>query len=172
MRSAPQIDSDYIIVGKIGSPYGVKGWLKIFPFTASPADLTAYDEWYIESPTGWQPFARLSCRVHGKGIIANIETVTTPELARRYTEKHIAIKRTQLPALPTDEFYWVDLIGLTMINQKGDELGKISSIMATGANDVLIVKGPKEHAVPYLPGDVVKKVDLANKLIYVDWEII
>ena len=82
----------------------------------------------------------------------------------------IAITRAQLPALPKNEYYWSDLEGLTVINQAGVVLGKVIYLIATGSNDVLVIKGDKELAIPYLQDEVITQVDLENGVIHVNWD--
>lgn len=164
-------DTTYITIGKIGSPYGIQGWLKIYTYTEYGANILQYSPWYLTEKDGWQPVQVEEGRVHGKGVVAKLAHFHTPEEARLLTGKTIAVQRTQLPALKKDEYYWSDLQGLTVIN-KGQALGKIIYLIATGSNDVLVVKGEKEHAIPYLPDKVIKKVDIAKQEIHVDWEVI
>jgi 16S rRNA processing protein RimM len=82
----------------------------------------------------------------------------------------MAVKRTQLAKLKKNEYYCAELEGLTVINKDDKVLGKIIYLIETGSNDVLVVKGDKEHAIPYLLGDVVTSVDLVKQVMHVDWE--
>jgi 16S rRNA processing protein RimM len=86
------------------------------------------------------------------------------------TGKKIAIRREQRAKLKKNEYYWSDLEGLTVINQHDTVLGKISYLIETGSNDVFVVKGDKEHAIPYLLGDVVISIDLDTRIMRVNWE--
>lgn len=165
-------DTDFVIVGKVGATYGIKGWLKIFSYTEEVAAILEYAPWYIKSDNTWKNIQLEKGQLHGKGIIAKFKEYDVPETARLLTGKEIAVLRTQLPALTEDEYYWSDLEGLTVVNQNGTVLGKVIYLLATGANDVLVVKGVKEHAIPYLWGQVIKKVDLAQQVIHVDWDVI
>jgi 16S rRNA processing protein RimM len=166
-------DSEYIVVGKIGTTYGIHGWLKVFSFTDVISGILDYDPWYIEDGEGWSQIQREDGREHGKGIVAKLKGYHNPEQARILTGKKIAIKRSQLPALSKNEYYWTDLPGLTVINQHGETLGKIAYLMETGSNDVLVVKGEgKEQAIPYLPGKVIISIDLAKQEMHVNWELI
>jgi 16S rRNA processing protein RimM len=166
-------DMAYITVGKIGSPYGVKGWLNIRTYTEFGASILEYHPWYSSSENhDWKVIDVESSRIHGNGVIAKIADINTPEEARLLTGKMIAITRSQLPLLKKNEFYWSDLEGLTVINKNGDVLGKVIYLIATGSNDVLVVKGDKEHAIPYLLGNVVLSVDLDKQEIHVDWDMI
>lgn len=166
-------DSEYIIVGKIGSTYGVQGWLKVFSFTEEVGDILEYDPWYLEEGGTWGLIKVKQAREHGKCVVAKLAGYNTPEEARLLTGKKIAVKRSQLPPLEKGEYYWRDLEGLTVINQHGETLGKIIYLIETGANDVLVIKNQgKEYAIPYLPGDVITRVDLANQEMHVNWDLI
>jgi 16S rRNA processing protein RimM len=166
-------DTIYITVGKICSPYGVQGWLKIQPYTELGASILEYSPWYLSKPNNlWELISIEAARIHGKGVVAKLAGINSPETARLLTGQTIAVRREQLPKLKPNEYYWSDLIGLTVINKNGEILGKIKSLMATGANDVLVVKGTKEHAIPYLPGQVILDVNLETQEMHVDWELI
>lgn len=165
-------DEEYITVGKIGSTYGVHGWLKVHSYTEFGPRILDYMPWSISNENNqWENIEVEDGRVHGNIVIAKIAGIDSPEKARLLTGKLIAIARSQLPKLEKDEFYWSDLKGLTVINKNGDVLGKVIYLIETGANDVLVVKGTKEHAIPYLP-NVILKVDLKKQEIHVDWEVI
>jgi 16S rRNA processing protein RimM len=164
--------TDYLIVGKIASTYGVQGWLKVVSYTEPTQGIADYTPWYLEENGGFEPIDVTEVREYGKGIIAKFVGYDNPEKARLMTGKRIAILRSQLPSLDKDEYYWSDLEGLTVIDQNGVNLGQIVYIIETGSNDVLVVKGETEHAIPYLLNDVIKSIDLANKIMRVDWELI
>jgi 16S rRNA processing protein RimM len=167
------VNAAYIIVGKIGSTYGIHGWLKIKSYAEFNANLLEYKPWYIQNQQDeWSTIDVESGRMHGKSLIVKFAGIHNPEEARLLTGKIIAITRSQLPKLDENEYYWSDLIGLTVINQNGENLGKVIYLMETGSNDVLIIKGEKEHAIPYLFGKVITNIDLAKKEIHVDWELI
>jgi len=167
-------DTEFVVVGKIGAPFGIKGWLKIISFTDPVTNLTEFDHWFLEKGDHWETITVNGSQAHGKGIIAKLKGLNTPEEARLFTGKKIAIQRSQLPTLNQDEFYWRDLEGLTVVDQHDKILGKIAYLIETGSNDVLIVKDEqgKEIAIPYLPDDVVKRIDLETKVMHVDWELI
>lgn len=165
-------DTDYIVVGKIGATYGIKGWLKILSYTERFANILDYNPWYIENENHWRIFEVQDGHEHGKGIVAKLSGLNNPEEARLLSGKKIAILRSQLPKLAKDEYYWSDLKGLTVINQHGETLGKVSYLIATGSNDVLVVKGDREHAIPYSLGKVVTEIDLVKGEMHVNWEVI
>jgi 16S rRNA processing protein RimM len=165
-------DSDYVVIGQVGATYGIKGWLKILSFTEQTTDIVNYTPWYLEQPTGWQPFKVEDSRPHGKGVVAKLAGFNNPEQAKLLSSKKIAILRSQLPKLAKGEYYWSDLKGLTVIDQHGAHLGKIIYLIETGSNDVIVVKGEREHAIPYLLNDVIKSIDLEKGEMHVDWEVI
>jgi 16S rRNA processing protein RimM len=164
--------TEYISVGKIGSTYGVQGWIKVLSFTEPLTNIFDYSPWYLESANGWQPMQVTGHREHGRSIIVKLADYDTPERSRLLAGKIIAVPRSKLPTLDTGTYYWHDLEGLTVINQHGEILGKVVYLLATGSNDVLVVKGKKEHAIPYLLNDVIIGIDLASKVIRVNWDVI
>ncbi|MBA3660313.1 MAG: ribosome maturation factor RimM [Gammaproteobacteria bacterium] len=167
-------EAAYIVVGKIGSSHGTQGWLKIQTYTEFGASILDYHPWYL---TNTEQTARHlieieESRIQLNGILVKFKDIDSPEEAKRLTNQLVCVPQSQLPALPADEFYWSDLIGLQVINQQGERLGIVTNLMETGANDVLIVKDDKEHGIPYLPGTVILKVDLEKGEIHVDWQVI
>jgi len=130
-----------------------------------------YDSWYLTDKENWTAFKIEESRPHGSGIVAKFVGYNDPEKARQLTGKLIAVKRSQLPTLQKNEYYWRDLEGLTVIDQHQKILGKVTHLLETGANDVLVIKGEKEHAVPYLLDKVITRVDLEKGEIHINWEI-
>jgi 16S rRNA processing protein RimM len=172
-QQAPNtVDSEHkILIGKIGAPYGIKGWVKIMAFNDSGNDILDYKPWFLGDNRGnWKIADIESAKVYGKGYIAKFVKIDNPEDAKILTGKSLGINRSQLRSLPQDEFYWADLEGLTVINHEGKTLGTIIYLIETGSNDVIVVKGEKEHALPYLMGEVIKRVDLEARTMYVEWE--
>lgn len=166
-------NADYIVIGKIGSTWGIQGWLKVFSFTEVMMDILNYTPWYLDLGGNWQPIQVKEGRQHGKGLVAHFKGYHTPEEARVLTGKKIAVKRSQLPTLPEGAYYWKDLEGLMVIDQHGQELGPVLYLLETGSNDVLVIKHQgKEHAIPYLPGQIVKDIDLARRIMRVEWDLI
>jgi 16S rRNA processing protein RimM len=163
----------YISIGKIGSPYGVHGWLKIQTYTEFGTGILSYSPWYISTGKDtWDPLQIEEAKLHGNKVIAKFAAIHSPEEARLLTGKLIAITRSQLPPLKKNEYYWTDLIGLTVINQHGIVLGNVVNLLETGSNDVLIVNGEQNQAIPYLWGDVITYIDLDKQEIHVHWELI
>ncbi len=115
-------------------------------------------------------------RPQGKGLIARLEGITDRNMAAALVGQDIGVPRDQLPQSGGGEFYWRDLIGLRVFQSEGADLGKVVKMLETGANDVLVVRGDsnsldrRERLIPWLPGDVVTDVNLAEGHLTVDWD--
>jgi len=166
-----------IIVGKFGKPFGIKGWLKIHSFTHPPTNILTFTPWLISrDQKNWSKLEGYEGEMKGQNIIARPINITTPEDAKIYTNQLIAINREELPKLADNDFYWIDLVGLDVINTKGIALGQVDHLIATCSNDVLVVKSidkikkkKKERLIPYL-SQVVLEVNLAANTILVAWD--
>ncbi len=167
-----------IIVGKISGIFGVHGWVKVFSHTEPRNNILQYDPWLIKKKNGWQSVSLIKGRKQGKTIVAQLKEVDNCDLAQALIGCDIAINESQLKKLAEDDFYWRDLQGLKVIDVQGNILGNVSSMMATGANDVIVVKLDAEKAklkkmkeilIPYID-EVVKNINLEDGLIEVDWD--
>lgn len=161
---------DLVILGRVVGVYGVHGWVKVYSYSRDKADILKYSRWLLRREPDWKEFAVREARVQGKGIIALLEGQDRPEQARTLIGTDIAVRRAELPALATGEYYWAELEGLKVINLDGVELGCVSHLLDTGANDVMVVTGERERLIPYVRG-VVRAVDRAAGVIRVDWEV-
>lgn len=158
-----------VIVGRIGAPYGVKGWVKIQSFTDPIENILEYQPWFIRIKNEWQVLSYEQAKKHGKGVIAKLPNFEIPEAAKKITNAEIAVTREQLPAL-TGNYYWNDLHGLTVVNLNNATLGIVDHLFTTPANDVLVVKGTKEFLIPFLLPQFIKEIDLTKKIMVVDWD--
>ena len=164
-----------LIVGRIGGVYGVKGWLKISSFTRPNNNILSYTPWLLEIDGIWQEANLEEFQIRGERLLIKILGIDSPEDANQYANCDVAIKHEQLPTLNKGEYYWRDLIGLKVLNQNEVELGVVSEIIETGANDVFVVTGNGEREtrvlVPYIIDIYVKRIDLITQTIYIDWVI-
>jgi len=103
-------------------------------------------------------------------LIALLENVTDRERAEELVGQTIAAYRDQFPELPEGEFYWADLVGLTVQLADGTVLGTIDRMLATGSHDVMVVQGERERLIPFVMGRYVKKVSLDEATVVVDWD--
>ena len=157
-----------VVMGQVSAPYGIRGWIKVTSFTETVESLLDFPVWWIGREGGWRETRVIEAHVHGKGIVANIEASPDRNAAESMKGWQVAVPRSSLPVSGEDEYYWSDLIGLTAVNREGIELGKVDSLMETGAQDVLVIKGTREHLVPFI-AQFVGKVDVAGGTIEVDW---
>ena len=163
---APQ----WLEVGRIGSPYGVRGWMHVESFTDPAARLLDYREWHLRSRTG-EPIARRLAegREHGGGLVARLDDVEDRDAAALLQGMSIEVARSALPQLKAREFYQADLIGLAVANLEGIELGALRHFVETLAGPVMVVQqAAREHWVPATK-PYLNKVDLASGRILVDW---
>ena len=168
MHSDP---NHYVILGQVVGVFGVKGWVKIRSDTEPRENILHYSPWYLRQQDGWVSHRVNASQQQSKGLIVRFEGITDRDIAAKLLGCEIAVPREQLPAPAKGEYYWADLIGLRVRNQQGEDLGTVTSLLETGANDVLVVRnGEQEHLIPYIPGYYVLKVDLAAGFIEVDWE--
>ena len=163
-------DSRLVNVGRISGIYGVKGWVRIFSYTNPRTNILSYSPWQVRIKGKWQTIKAVEGRDHGKGVVAHLDGYDDPDSVRSLINADIAVHRRQLPATAAGEYYWADLIGLRVVTVKGVELGKVDHLMATGANDVLVVKDDRARLIPFVPDEVVVKVDMENRIITVDWD--
>jgi len=187
----PAWPADALEVGRIVDAWGVKGWLKIQPFAADAKTLLGSRRWFISPPesTVAAPAGAQSARYplvleiaearpHGDVVVARAEGVQDRASAEALRGARIFIARSSFPATAVDEYYWVDLIGLPVINRQGEPLGTVSGLLDTGPHSVLRIRpdgaGPQgeeaERLIPFV-GAYVDDVDLVQRRITVDWGV-
>lgn len=171
--------NDYIVVGKISGLYGVRGWVRVYSHTQPRENILTYQTWYLQNGKDWIPVKLESGRPHSKGIVAKLIGCDDRDQAIELQQKIIAIKSEQLSALEEGEYYWNQLIGLKVNNLENIDFGTIDSMLETGANDVMVVIDPtqeviegedQERLIPFVQGDVIKKIDLDAGTMVVDWD--
>ena len=158
-------------MGRIVAPYGVKGWVKIEPYSASPDGLTAYASWWLGRNGAWREAKVAECALHGANLVARFEGCVERDAALALKGSEIALERDALPQNADDEFYWADLVGLKVVNAKGEELGEVAGLFDNGAHPVMrVVAGGTERLLPFVE-QVVRQVDKAEGRIRVEWEL-
>ncbi|KTD63382.1 ribosome maturation factor RimM [Legionella shakespearei] len=163
--------ANWVVIGKFGRPHGIKGFVTVHSFTEPRDNILGYTDWHAFLNNQWQPVKLLHVEVHNKTIVAQIEGYPERELAAHLTNVEIAVQKSQLASLEPGEYYWHQLVGMDVINQKGQSFGKVMEIMPTGSNDVLVVQGEKRHLIPYLPGQFIINIDDSQHVITVDWDV-
>ncbi|WP_067984166.1 ribosome maturation factor RimM [Neptuniibacter pectenicola] len=174
MSSDPS--NEYLIVGTISAVYGIKGWVKIYSNTDPIDNIFSYKPWLVKINGVLKPLEVETGKRHGKGLVAKLVGVDDREIARKYCGLEISVDASQLPKLEAGEYYWSQLQDLLVYTESDQLLGKVSHLLETGSNDVLVVKGTadsidqKERLLPYLPDQVIKNIDLETGTMRVDWD--
>jgi len=168
--------SDQVILGRVISAYGVKGWVKVYSYTDPIENILSYQPWLLRIENNWREASVEQGRKLGKAIIVRFEGCGSRDEAATYCGNEIAINSTQLPALMDGEYYWQQLEGLSVVDLHGNLLGMVDHLLETGANDVLVVRGDhlsniKEHLIPFVKGRVIRGIDLTEGKIEVDWDL-
>ena len=160
-----------LVMGRIVAPYGVKGWVRVVTFTETAENLLAYSPWYLMLNGHWQEAEVQEGKLHGKGLVVRLAGCEDRDAAAGFSGKDIGVYRSQLPTPEADEYYWSDLIGLTVINQENIILGQIEYLLETGANDVMVVTGKGERLIPLVFKEIVLEVNLAQRWLRVAWDV-
>lgn len=165
-----------VVMGRIIGPFGILGWIKVFPYTEFVDGLLEYPVWWVGKGDGkWYEMKVAECNIHAKVLTALLDQCADRTTALTLKDMQVAIPRNQLPVLSDsgiDEYYWTDLINLNVINLQGDELGNVTGLLESGSNDILKVQSLKEckneRLIPFV-NQVIVKVDLESHQIIVDW---
>lgn len=158
-----------MILGRVTGLFGVKGWLKVHSYTEPREAILDYKDWLLLRDEDRQAVRLAEGERQGKTIIARFDGVDDRDDAATYVGNDIGVARERLPDTGRGEYYWADLEGLRVVHSDGRVLGEVSHLLATGANDVLVVRGDQEILIPFVQGKVIKDVDLAAGVINVDW---
>lgn len=184
------LPDDAIEVGRILDAWGVKGWLKILPHSTHPEALFSAKSWFLQAPDakfrpGFNAFSGTvtvdvdEAKTHSDSVVALISGLDDRNVAESLRGCRIFLPRSSFPAASKDEYYWVDLIGLNVVNREGVALGCVRDLMTTGPHAVLCVEytavrddgssATDERMIPFVAA-YVDAVDLAGKCITVDWQ--
>ena len=184
------LPADAIEVGRFLDAWGVKGWLKVLPHSTDPEALLAAELWFLQAPdakfrpgfnafTGTVSLQVGEAKIHSDSVVAKFSGIDDRTAAEALRGSRIFLPRSSFPVASKDEFYWVDLIGLNVVNREGVALGCVRDLMATGPQSVLCV----EYSTPQIDGGTsmaermipfvsvfIDNVDIAGKCITVDWQ--
>lgn len=159
------------MVGRFGRPHGVKGFVTVQSFTEPRDNLLKYDNWHAFIEGAWVPVTIVRAERYNKTIVVQVKGYAERDIAARLTNIEIAVQQTQLEELSPGEYYWHQLIGMSVIGSKGEIFGQVTEIIPTGSNDVLVVQGEKRYLIPYLLGQFVLDIDPNQRQITVDWDV-
>jgi len=156
-------------MGRIAAPYGVRGWVKVQPYTEWLDGLLDFPRWRLGNKGEWHTKALLQGRPHGRYLLVQLAGVEDRDAAERLRGMEVAVARAELPPPAADEYYWADLIGLEVVNVAGELLGRVEGLLQTGAHDVLRVVAERERLIPFT-APIVVAVEPTAGVIRVDWE--
>ncbi len=175
------LPADAVEVGRITDPWGVKGWFKVLSHNTDPQALLAARSWYLQpSERGARTFsgtAQLTirqARPHSDSIVAWAQGIDDRNAAELLRGARIFVPRSDFPQPQADEYYWVDLIGLDVVNREGVALGQVRELLSTGPQTVLVLAAeqegkPIERMIPFVSA-FIDKVELPERCITVDWQ--
>ena len=162
--------SDWVVLGRVSGLFGLQGWVRVFSHTEPREGIARYQPVFLQRRGEWQAFNIEAGRAHGAGVVLKFVGDDERDQAAQLIQSDIAVHRAQLPPPGPGQYYWADLEGLRVLNLDGIDLGVVDYVMATGANDVLVLKGERERLLPFIKDQVVIGVDLEQRLIRVDWD--
>ncbi len=181
---APALPVDAIEVGWVVGAWGVKGGFKVQPHASDPQALFSSRRWFLQPPASTRkpalpPLLRITeAREHGGLVVAMAQEVADRTAAEALHGARVFVSRASFPTVGDDEYYWIDLIGLSVVNRDGVLLGRVTDLIDTGAHSVLRVCPPDtaadtapeqaERLIPFVAA-YIDAVDLAAKQIRVDW---
>lgn len=176
-----ELPADAVEVGRIADAWGVKGWFKVLSHSSTPEALFAAKTWYLQpSERGAKTFSGtvvLSIRQakdHSDTVVAWAQGIDDRNAAEALRGARVFVPRSSFPSTTEDEYYWVDLIGLAVVNREGLALGEVRELMSTGPQTVLVLGyeedgKAQERMIPFVSA-FVDKVDLPARRITVDWQ--
>ena len=157
-----------MVIGAVGGPFGVHGWVHVKSFTQPAENLLAYRPWQIHRGTSWQP-VDAAVRPHQRGFVACIDGCADRDAALGLRGAEIAVAPEVLPATDVDEYYWRDLVDCRVLGEDGD-VGTVVRVFETPAHDVLVVEAAEgTHMIPFVP-EIVTAVDIGAKTIAANWQ--
>ena len=163
--------SALVVVGRFGAPHGVKGWLSVLSYTEPLDNIVSYRPWLVEQQGQWHEVEVVRTRPHGQRILVELKGVADRNAAQRLVGCQIGVPDTALPPAGEGEYYWKDLVGMEVVNEQGETIGRVAELFATAANDVIVVRdGAAEVLIPFVR-KVVRHVDVQRRQIRVDWSL-
>jgi len=179
-----ELPADAVEVGRILDAWGLKGWLKILPHSASPEALFSSKRWFLQpNERGASPFSGTvlvkvrEAKEHSDSVVAFLHELEDRDIAQSLKGARIFVPRSSFPTPASDEYYWVDLIGLQVRNREGADLGEVTELLSTGPQTVLVLRDavtdaegkPVERMIPFVAA-YIDQVDTQARLILVDWQ--
>lgn len=166
MAKGHDSDSLHVVVGKIAKAQGLSGELKIHPFSGNPADLASFQNIFLARGHDRHLYTVEKWRSHGKYAVVKLREIKDREHSEALVGADVVVFRSQMPTLDADEFYWHEMVGLRVVTDQGQELGEVTSLIATGAKDVMVVSGrDHEYLIPVVQEIIVRQDKEAGILV-------
>ncbi len=161
-----------IQLGLIQGVFGIKGWFKVFSYCRPKEQILNYATWQLLKAEETHTYRVENGKQHGNGIITKLKGIDTRTQAEKLVGAEIWVSKEDLLELLEGDYYWFQLTGLKVFTTDGEYLGTVTRLLETGANDVLVIanESAEEILIPYIKDEVVKSVDLNQKLITVAWQ--
>lgn len=166
--AGPEPGGRVVVLGRIGAPFGVRGWVKVVSYTDPPEGIVNYPSWELVRADHAERRAVLDWKRAGRAVAVQLAGVTTLEQAHGLNGTEVRVGREELPPTAPGEYYWDDLLGLEAVNEAGEPLGRIDDILEMPAHPVLVLQGERERLVPLVPERLVA-VDLESGRVTLDW---
>jgi 16S rRNA processing protein RimM len=163
--------TDLVALGAVRGAYGVTGWVRIRPFDAEASVLTRSSRWWLQDKGVVRTVEVSALKRHTDTLLAKWQGWDLPEAVDALRGATVCVPRAEFPPLPAGQYYWSDLIGLQVVNREGRALGIVQDLASNGAHELLQVAGESGTLlVPLVPA-YVDEVDLAARVIRVDWQV-
>jgi 16S rRNA processing protein RimM len=183
---AAELPADAIEVGRIADAWGIKGWFKVFPYSADPEALFSSKRWYLlpaekgaKTFSGTQLLRVREAKEHSGTVVASAQDVDDRNAAEALRGARIFVARSSFPSTAKDEYYWIDLIGLDVVNREGVNLGRVTELLTAGPQTVLVLSFDQldaqgaskaaERLIPFVSA-FVDDVSQSERRITVDWQ--
>ena len=167
----PVPPDDLVVMARIAAPLGVKGWLRVQPFSELDDALADFPEWWLHRGSEWVVCKVEAFQPHGKQMAAKLAGIEDRDAAFALRGTEVAIPRSSLPKAGENEYYWSDLIGLEVRDLQNQHLGHVREMLAAGAHDVMVVSSAEAQdiLIPFV-GAIVHDVDMQAGWLSVDWQ--
>lgn len=168
-------EDELMRIATLKKPYGIKGWLWVFSDTEKREDIFAMSPWYMKTAAGFKPLTVKEWRQQGSGLVASFHEIPDRNTAETMNGTSIWVSKDSLPSLEDDEYYWSDLVGLTVLNEQNECLGVVKNLFETGAHAIMTVSPSpdsidnEERLIPWHK-TVVLDVKLSEQALIVAWE--
>jgi 16S rRNA processing protein RimM len=157
----------YLLCAKVGAPFGIKGALHLYPFSGQQDSLLGVKKFYVKRKESFELCPIISIRPHGDHLVVLFKDILTPESASIWTNQELYIDPSDLPQLPKGQYYWHELIGMTVVNLENRNLGVVTECYHSH-HDVL--KTSIDAHIPFVKDDVIVNVDKKSQKITVDYD--